>query len=48
MNSINISSDLLLKIKHNIKNKHCSLNTKDFNKIKINDKILLNQNFLIY
>ena len=27
MNSINISSDLLLKIKHNIKNKHCSLNT---------------------
>ena len=45
MNSINISSDLLLKIKHNIKNKHCSLNTKDFNKIKINDKILLKSKF---
>ena len=45
MNSLNISSDLLLKIKHNINNKHCSLNTKDFNKIKINDRILLKSKF---
>ena len=45
MKTINISSDTLLKIKHNIKNKHGSLNTNEFKKIKINEKILLQSNF---
>ena len=41
MKTINISYDTLLKIKHNIKNKHGSLNTNEFKKIKINEKIFI-------
>ena len=45
MKTIKISNETLLKIKHGIKSRHGCLNNNEFNKIKLNDKILLKSEF---